>query len=68
VANWNDRSERWESRGTEHAAEIITWGLIEFPITMENWSAICASPRQSGAVTRQRPGTPSALGALARHG
>jgi hypothetical protein len=45
VANWNDRSERWESRGTEHAAEIITWVLIEFPITMWSWSAICASPR-----------------------
>jgi hypothetical protein len=27
--SWNDRSEAWETRGTEHAAEIVTWGIID---------------------------------------
>ncbi len=26
---WNDRSMPWEERGTEHAAEIITWAVGE---------------------------------------
>ena len=26
---WNDRSVAWEQRGTEHAAEVITWGLMD---------------------------------------
>jgi hypothetical protein len=29
IAHWNDRSEDWKDRGTEQAAEIITWGLGE---------------------------------------
>jgi hypothetical protein len=28
--NWNDRSAEWRYRATEHAAEMITWGLIDF--------------------------------------
>jgi len=28
--HWNDRAEEWSARATEHAAEIITWGLIDF--------------------------------------
>lgn len=27
--SWNDRDAAWETRGTEHAAEIITWGIID---------------------------------------
>lgn len=27
IAAWNDRSLPWKARGTEQAAEIITWGL-----------------------------------------
>lgn len=29
VADWNDRSYPWKERGTEQAAEVITWGLGE---------------------------------------
>lgn len=29
VTDWNDRSFPWKERGTEQAAEIITWGLGE---------------------------------------
>jgi hypothetical protein len=33
VAAWNDRSFDWKERGTEQAAEIITWGLGEGQIS-----------------------------------
>jgi hypothetical protein len=29
VEGWNDRSFPWKERGTEQAAEVITWGLGE---------------------------------------
>ena len=29
IATWNDRSFDWKQRGTEQAAEIVTWGLGE---------------------------------------
>ena len=29
IATWNDRSFDWKERGTEQAAEIVTWGLGE---------------------------------------
>ena len=29
IAAWNDRSFDWKQRGTEQAAEIVTWGLGE---------------------------------------
>jgi hypothetical protein len=29
VAAWNDRSYDWKQRGTEQAAEIVTWGVGE---------------------------------------
>jgi hypothetical protein len=29
IAAWNDRSFDWKDRGTEQAAEIVTWGLGE---------------------------------------
>ena len=29
IATWNDQSFDWKERGTEQAAEIITWGLGE---------------------------------------
>ena len=29
IATWNDRSYDWKERGTEQAAEIVTWGLGE---------------------------------------
>ena len=33
VSDWNDRSFPWKERGTEQAAEIITWGLGEGEIS-----------------------------------
>jgi hypothetical protein len=33
VDAWNDRSLPWKERGTEQAAEVITWGLGEGEIT-----------------------------------
>jgi hypothetical protein len=33
IAAWNDRSLDWKERGTEQAAEIITWGLGEGQIS-----------------------------------
>lgn len=33
IAAWNDRSFAWKERGTEQAAEIITWGLGEGEIS-----------------------------------
>jgi hypothetical protein len=33
IAAWNDRSFDWKERGTEQAAEIITWGLGEGQIS-----------------------------------
>jgi hypothetical protein len=39
IADWNDRSDDWKDRGTEQAAEIITWGLGEgeiAPLLPEN--------------------------------
>ena len=29
IERWNDRRDAWKERGTEQAAEIITWGLGE---------------------------------------
>jgi hypothetical protein len=33
VERWNDRSRPWKERGTEQAAEVITWGLGEGEIS-----------------------------------
>ena len=33
IAAWNDRSYDWKQRGTEQAAEIVTWGLGEGEIS-----------------------------------
>ncbi len=29
ATNWNDRSEDWWDRGTEQAAEVMVWGLLD---------------------------------------
>lgn len=31
---WSDRERPWAERGTEHAAEIVTWGVIDRPIAL----------------------------------
>lgn len=33
--HWNDRDEAWQTRGTEHAAEVITWGIIDRPMRVD---------------------------------
>ena len=33
VDGWNDRTEPWKERGTEQAAEVVTWGLGEGEIS-----------------------------------
>jgi len=33
ITAWNDRSYDWKQRGTEQAAEIVTWGLGEGEIS-----------------------------------
>jgi hypothetical protein len=33
IAAWNDRSYDWKQRGSEQAAEIVTWGLGEGEIS-----------------------------------
>jgi hypothetical protein len=30
LTEWNDRTDAWYRRGTEHAAEVVTWSLIDF--------------------------------------
>jgi hypothetical protein len=29
ATHWNDRTQPWETRAAEHAAEILTWGIID---------------------------------------
>lgn len=29
--SWNDQTRAWKQRGTEHAAEVIAWALLEEP-------------------------------------
>lgn len=32
LATWNDSSDPWKERATEHAAEIIAWALMDRPV------------------------------------
>lgn len=34
LASWDDEAEEWRHRGSEQAAEIITWALLRHPILM----------------------------------
>ena len=34
LPSWNDPATPWECRGSEHAAEIIAWALLDQPIGM----------------------------------
>lgn len=36
VPRWDDGSDPWQRRGTEWAAETITWGLLGYPTTRLN--------------------------------
>jgi hypothetical protein len=32
AASWNDRDDPWAERATEHAAEILAWGLLDIDV------------------------------------
>jgi hypothetical protein len=34
ASSWNDHDDDWASRGIEHAAEIITWGLTDVTVSL----------------------------------
>ena len=62
IAAWNDRSFDWKDRGTEQAAEIITWGLGEgeiAPLLPEATDAPALS-RLYELLTGREPITPAA--------
>ena len=62
IAAWNDRSLDWKERGTEQAAEIITWGLGEgqiAPLLPEATNAPTLA-RLYELLTGREPITPAA--------
>jgi hypothetical protein len=34
LSSWNDRALPWAERGTEHAAEIVMWALLDRPVAL----------------------------------
>ena len=62
IAHWNDRSDDWKDRGTEQAAEIITWGLGEGEIAPLLPEAVDAQSlaRLYELLTDREPITPAA--------
>lgn len=62
IAHWNDRTYDWKDRGTEQAAEIITWGLGQGEIAPLLPEAV-DSPTLAGLfelLTGREPITPAA--------
>jgi hypothetical protein len=62
IAAWNDRTFDWKQRGTEQAAEIVTWGLGEGeirPLLPEALDAP-ALARLYELLTGREPITPAA--------
>ena len=45
--SWNDQTQPWENRGTEHAAEIIAWALMERAPTIRYLEYSGAGPARS---------------------
>jgi hypothetical protein len=62
IAAWNDRSSDWKQRGTEQAAEIVTWGLGEGEIAPLLPEALDAPAlgRLYELLTGREPITPAA--------
>jgi hypothetical protein len=62
IAAWNDRSFDWKQRGTEQAAEIVTWGLGEGEISPLLPEALDAPAlaRLYELLTGREPITPAA--------
>ena len=62
IAAWNDRSFDWKQRGTEQAAEIVTWGLGEGEIAPLLPEIVDASTltRMYELLTGREPITPAA--------
>lgn len=63
IAAWNDRSFSWKERGTEQAAEVITWGLGDGEIAPLLPEAVDAHELAElfDMLTGRRPITPAAL-------
>jgi hypothetical protein len=62
IATWNDRAYDWKERGTEQAAEVVTWGLGEGEISPLLPQAVDA-PTLAGLyqlLTGREPITPAA--------
>jgi hypothetical protein len=62
IATWNDRAYDWKERGTEQAAEVVTWGLGEGEISPLLPEAVDA-PTLAGLyelLTGREPITPAA--------
>jgi hypothetical protein len=62
IATWNDRAYDWKERGTEQAAEIVTWGLGEGEISPLLPEAV-DTPTLAGLyelLTGREPITPAA--------
>ena len=62
IAAWNDRTFDWKDRGTEQAAEVVTWGLGEgeiAPLLPEATDAPTLS-RLYELLTGREPITPAA--------
>ena len=38
--SWSDRSTAWEDRGTERAAELMSWALLDAPILFTDFEGI----------------------------
>ena len=57
LTEWrNDDPERWGERGAEHAAEIITWGLMDRPVrVVQIPDADCARLRAGYVVLTGGP-------------
>ena len=62
IAAWNDRTFDWKQRGTEQAAEIVTWGLGEGEISPLLPEALDAPAlaRLYELLTGREPITPAA--------
>ena len=62
IAAWNDRSFDWKQRGTEQAAEIVTWGLGEGEIAplLPEVPIPRRSPSLYQLLTGREPITPAA--------
>jgi hypothetical protein len=58
LETWNDHDMEWEARGTEHAAEIISWALDGQPTGMQQASIPRNDPDELAAAYQLLTGHP----------